>query len=100
MAVLVIGTLDTKGEELAFLRARLQQAGVETLLVDAGTGGPPRGAEPDFQLGGEFADRGEAVAAMGKAAAGPAAPLHPEGRGDGGLGPGGPGKTATSTPRI
>jgi uncharacterized protein (UPF0261 family) len=27
MVVLVIGTLDTKGEELAFLRARLQQAG-------------------------------------------------------------------------
>ena len=97
MAVLVIGTLDTKGEELAFLRARLQQAGVEVLLVDAGTGGPPRGAEPDFELGGEFADRGEAVAAMAKAAAELAVRLHAEGRVDGVLGAGGSGNTAIVT---
>jgi uncharacterized protein (UPF0261 family) len=97
MAVLVIGTLDTKGEELAFLRARLQQAGVEVLLVDAGTGGPPRGADPDFALGGEFADRGEAVAAMAKAAAELAARLHAEGRVDGVLGAGGSGNTAIVT---
>ena len=43
MAVLLIGTLDTKGEELAFLRARLQLAGVEVLLADAGTVDPPAG---------------------------------------------------------
>ena len=97
MAVLVIGTLDTKGEELAFLRARLQQAGVEVLLVDAGTGGPPRGADPDFALGGEFADRGEAVAAMAKAAAELAARLYAEGRVDGVLGAGGSGNTAIVT---
>ena len=29
VAVLLIGTLDTKGEELAFLRSRLLQAGVD-----------------------------------------------------------------------
>src|SRR3954467_2686130 len=97
MAVLVIGTLDTKGEELAFLRARLQQAGVEVLLVDAGTGGPPHGPRPGLALGGEFADRGEAVAAMAKAAAELAARLHAEGRVDGVLGAGGSGKTAIAT---
>ena len=48
MAVLLIGTLDTKGEELAFLRSRLRQAGVEVLLADVGTGGPPHGVEPDI----------------------------------------------------
>ena len=47
MAVLLIGTLDTKGEELAFLRSRLRQAGVEVLLADVGTGGPPT-VKPDI----------------------------------------------------
>src|SRR4051812_20790875 len=99
MAVLVIGTLDTKGEELAFLRARLQRAGVEVLLVDAGTGGAPRGAQPDISLGGgaEFADRGAAVTAMADAAAELAAKLYAEGRVDGVLGAGGSGNTAIAT---
>ena len=48
MAVLLIGTLDTKGEELAFVRDRLLAAGVEVLLADVGTQGPPHGAEPDI----------------------------------------------------
>jgi uncharacterized protein (UPF0261 family) len=34
--VAVIATLDTKGEEAAFLRDRIQAAGVQTLLIDAG----------------------------------------------------------------
>jgi uncharacterized protein (UPF0261 family) len=97
MAVLVIGTLDTKGEELAFVQARLQQAGVEVMLVDAGTGGPPRGAVPDVTLGGEFDDRGEAVAAMARAAAELTERLHAEGRVDGVLGAGGSGNTAIAT---
>ena len=36
-SVVLVGTLDTKGDEYAFLRDRLQQAGVDTLLVDVGT---------------------------------------------------------------
>ena len=44
--VLVIGTLDTKGEELAHVRDRLAAAGVGTLLVDVGTLGAP-GVAPD-----------------------------------------------------
>ncbi len=40
MAVLLVGTLDTKGRELAFVRDRLKLAGLETLVVDAGSMGP------------------------------------------------------------
>ena len=40
--VLLIGTLDTKGDEYAFLRDRLRDAGVEVLLADVGTLEPPR----------------------------------------------------------
>ena len=34
--VVLVGTLDTKGAEYAFLRDRLHDHGVATLLVDAG----------------------------------------------------------------
>ena len=40
--VVLVGTLDTKGQEYDYLRARLEGAGVATLLVDVGTQGPPR----------------------------------------------------------
>ena len=39
--VVLVGTLDTKGREYAFLRDRLHAAGVGTILVDAGIMGPP-----------------------------------------------------------
>src|SRR4051794_18975899 len=60
--VVLVGTLDTKGDEYAFLRDRLRQAGVATLLVDVGTQGPPR-TEPDVP-------REEVAAAGGVAPAG------------------------------
>ena len=34
--VLIVGTLDTKGQELAFVRDLLQARGLETLVIDAG----------------------------------------------------------------
>src|SRR3954452_19766495 len=37
--VVLVGTLDTKGTEYAFLRERLEDAGVATILVDVGTQG-------------------------------------------------------------
>ena len=70
------------------------------LLADAGTQGPPRGAEPDIALAADLpalTDRGEAVAAMADAAAALAARLHAEGRLDGVLGAGGSGNTAIAT---
>ncbi|VTS08626.1 Tm-1-like ATP-binding domain-containing protein [Tuwongella immobilis] len=42
MPVLLIGTLDTKGDELGFVRDRLQEAGIATLVVDVGSLNPPR----------------------------------------------------------
>jgi uncharacterized protein (UPF0261 family) len=46
MPVLLIGTLDTKGAEYAFVRDLLRGAGVSTLVIDAGVIGPPH-FEPD-----------------------------------------------------
>lgn len=40
MAVVLIGTLDTKGQEYAWLRDRLRELGEEVIVVDAGTGEP------------------------------------------------------------
>ncbi len=39
--VVLIGTLDTKGHEYAFLRDRVREHGVDVLLVDVGIVGPP-----------------------------------------------------------
>jgi uncharacterized protein (UPF0261 family) len=101
VAVLLIGTLDTKGEELAFLRERLVAAGVEVIVADVGTQGPPRGVEPDIpreQIASVTADdRGAAVTAMARGAAELAARLYAEGRLDGVLGAGGSGNTAIVT---
>lgn len=78
MVVLLIGTLDTKGQELGFARDLLRSRGLETIVVDVGSGGPPT-IEPDvprdevlrragttaeaIRAGG---DRGAAVAAMAR----------------------------------
>ena len=39
--IAVIGTFDTKGEEFAFLRERIESAGVGTLMIDVGILGMP-----------------------------------------------------------
>ena len=44
--VVVIGTLDTKGPEHAFVRDRLRESGVEVILVDVGVLDGPS-VEPD-----------------------------------------------------
>ena len=41
--VVIIGTLDTKGPEIAYLRDRLQALGLETAVVDSGILGEPIG---------------------------------------------------------
>ena len=40
-SILVVGTLDTKGNEVQFLRDRLMAAGFATTVVDIGVLGPP-----------------------------------------------------------
>ena len=46
--VLLIGTLDTKGHEIAYLRERLGTMGVGALVLDSGILGEPLGCEPDI----------------------------------------------------
>jgi uncharacterized protein (UPF0261 family) len=107
--VVLIGTLDTKGAEYAFLVERLRAAGVRPLLVDVGTY-EPHGAEPDIgrdavaaEAGVDLAalaegrDRGAAVTAMAGAAAALVRRLRAEGRCDGVLAAGGSGNTAIAT---
>jgi uncharacterized protein (UPF0261 family) len=107
--VLLIGTLDTKGEEFAFLRDRLESADVGVLLADVGTLEPPA-ATPDFtreQVGAESGvdvealraggDRGSAISAMAGAAAALARRLYDEGLIHGVLSAGGSGNTAIAT---
>jgi uncharacterized protein (UPF0261 family) len=105
--VLLIGTLDTKGAEYAYLRERLILGGVDVLVADTGTVGPPHGLEPDIsaedvaRAGGvelaSLTDRGAAVGAMAAAAAVVARRLHDEGRIDGILAAGGSGNTAIAS---
>ncbi len=106
--VLLLGTLDTKGDEYAYLRDRLRLAGVEVLVADVGTLDPPRGCEPDVtreevaaatgaDLSTLAGDRGAAITAMAEAAAVLARRLHDEGRIGGVLAAGGSGNTAIAT---
>ena len=65
--IYVVGTADTKGEELAFLAARIRDAGGAALVVDVGTRAPTVPVDvpaPEIPTGD---DRGAAVTAMGKA---------------------------------
>lgn len=72
--VLVAGTLDTKGEELRFMRDLLKANGLRVQLVDLSTTGKPSGAEvpphavaafhPRGVSGVFTGDRGTAVAGM------------------------------------
>jgi len=79
--VALLGALDTKGAEYAFVKQCIEARGHRTLLIDVGVLGPPR-IEPDVPreevaraAGVELAalvekkDRGEAVAAMSRGAA-------------------------------
>jgi uncharacterized protein (UPF0261 family) len=73
--ILVVGTADTKGEELAYLQSVIVEAGASPVVVDVGIGEPKNpvdisrsevaAARPDPALHGR--DRGAAVAAMGEA---------------------------------
>src|SRR5215217_1566735 len=101
--IAIIGALDTKGVEFAFLRDQIQRQGVETLVVNIGVIGEP-GFAPDIgaaevarAAGAELAqlreehDRGQAMATMARGAAEVARRLHAEGRIDGVIGMGGSG---------
>ncbi|MCU4182061.1 ABC transporter permease [Bosea sp. BH3] len=75
--VVVAGTLDTKGEELRFIRDLIRAEGLRTRLVDISTSGRSAGgdvtpqeialAHPRGSAGISSGDRGTAVAAMTEA---------------------------------
>jgi len=46
--IALIGTLDTKGEEIAYVRDRLLALGARPLVIDTGILGEPQGCEPDI----------------------------------------------------
>ena len=107
--VVLVGTLDTKGLEYDFLRDRLREHGVETILVDAGIVDEPR-VEPDItrqevarEAGTDVeelaaaGDRGAAVEAMGRGAGEILKRLYDEGRFGGVLGLGGSGGSSLAT---
>lgn len=107
--VAVLGTLDSKGAEFAFLKARLAAEGVDTLVVDAGVLGPPA-FPPDIpaaevaEAGGvpldalvAERDRGRAMSVMSAGAARVLKRLHAEGRIHGVVSMGGGNGTAIGT---
>jgi uncharacterized protein (UPF0261 family)/ABC-type branched-subunit amino acid transport system ATPase component len=75
--VLVVGTFDTKGDELRFLRDRLKQHGLKVRTVDLSTSGKPSAADVPphmvaaYNRRGAFAvftgDRGASVRGMAEA---------------------------------
>jgi uncharacterized protein (UPF0261 family) len=100
--VVLLGTLDTKGTEYAFLRDRIRAAGCEVVLVDAGVMSDPSpgdiGADEVAAAGGvdraslaAAHDRGPAMAAMTRGATAVVRRLHETGRLDAILGLGGSG---------
>ncbi len=109
MSVVIVGTLDTKGEEIAFAREVLQGQGLDVHVVDTGVMDDPA-FEPDTTAAEvaeaadttldhlrDDADRGEAMDAMGRGAAVVAQRLHDDGALDGVLGLGGSGNTSIAT---
>ena len=107
--VVLIGTLDSKGAEYAFVRDRLHEAGVATLVVDCGTAGAPffepdvSAAEVAAAVGADLAaltaagDRGQAVTTMARGAEVIARQLHADGRLQGLLALGGSGGTSIAS---
>jgi len=107
--VVLLGTLDTKGEEYDFLRRKVREERVDVLLVDTGILGVPL-ADPDIsrqevaeaaganaQELAETGDRGAAVEAMARGAAEIVKELHAQGRLDAVLALGGSGGTAIAS---
>ena len=101
--VVLLGTLDTKGVEYAFLREKIEEADCDVILMNAGVLGDPdyevdySRAEVARAAGADVADlereqdRGTGVTTMAKGAAAIVARLHAEGRLHGVIGAGGSG---------
>lgn len=109
MAVVLIGTLDTKGQELQFVRDQIREEGLATCVVDAGVTRPPA-FPPDvpredvFKAAGitleavqKKGDRGDAITLAALGAAKLIRQWHAEGKVDGVLSLGGSAGTTIGT---
>ncbi|OEU85628.1 hypothetical protein DB35_13500 [Streptomyces abyssalis] len=108
--VVLVGTMDTKGEEYAWISDRVRAHGVETVTVDVGSfsEAPASGADVaaaevaragggDLTVLREAGDRGAAMEVMASGAAAVVLRLHAEGRLDGVLGVGGSGGSSVAS---
>lgn len=102
LTVALIGTLDTKGPETAYLRDRIREAGLQTCVIDTGILGDPVGIEPnitrwdvasaagkDLEAIRNAGSRGAAVEDMMKGVAAVCARLYARGRCHGAISLGG-----------
>lgn len=107
--IVLLGALDTKGTEVAYVRDHITGRGHRTLVIDTGVLGTPAFAadvtrEEVARAGGsslaalaEAADRGSAVTVMARGATDVLSRLYREGRVDGVIGMGGGAGTAVGT---
>src|SRR6185295_6137827 len=107
--IVVMGALDTKGAEVAFLKEQIEQRGHRTIVVDTGVMGEPAftpeitrdavaaaGGTPLASLVAE-ADRGHAVTVMADGTRAVVLQLFKDGKVDGIIGMGGGAGTAVGT---
>ncbi|MCW1924621.1 Tm-1-like ATP-binding domain-containing protein [Luteolibacter arcticus] len=107
--IAVLGALDTKGEEHAFVANLIRRRGHEALLIDVGSGAPPvvkpditreevaEAGKIDLAALSARRDRGECVVAMSQAAPKMIEKLFRDGRIEGIISLGGGGGTAIGT---
>jgi uncharacterized protein (UPF0261 family) len=107
--IAIVGALDTKGQEFAFLKAEIEKRGCQTLVIDTGVLGEPA-FQPEVSReavaragGAELSeliakkDRGEAMAVMTRGAAEVSRELHGAGKIHGMISMGGGGGTVMGT---
>src|SRR5450756_1249831 len=107
--VVIVGALDTKGEDFRYVKELIEGQGVATLVVDFGVMGPPAFA-PDITreavvaaAGGDLAritsgdHKDEAMQTMAAGLAAVVSKLYAEGKVDGIMGMGGSGGTSIAT---
>lgn len=107
--VCIVGTMDTKGVEFAFIKSQIEAAGISTCVINTGILGEPQltpdiSADEVAQAGGaslqalrDEGDRGNSVAVMAQGAAALVAAGHATGEIDGIISLGGSAGTTIGT---
>ena len=110
--VVLLATLDTKGEETRFVKELIEARGLRALVVDTGVRGEPffaadvsraevaQAAGEDVVALAEARDRGRAAGVMGQGAAATVTRLHQQGQLDGLLAIGGGTGSSIANPAL